>query len=71
MATMKIQQRADLAATTRDVRNRCVRIIRNLEPIVQSTDPVFSDPRLVMLELVLADHELEAMVALMKRAWWP
>lgn len=60
----------DLPAMTRDVRNRA-RVLANLEVIAQSTDPVFADPRQIMLELVLANHELEAAISIMRRAWWP
>jgi hypothetical protein len=31
----------DLAAMTRDVRNRCARVLSNLETVAQSTDPMF------------------------------
>jgi hypothetical protein len=61
----------DLAAFTRDVRNRCSRASGNLEIIAQSTDPIFSDPRQVMLELVLVQHEIEAAISVMRRGWWP
>jgi hypothetical protein len=39
--------------------------------VAQNTDPIFQDPRQIMLELVLAEHEIEAAMAAMKRAWWP
>ena len=55
----------------RDIKHRCARIVGNLETVAQSTDPVFQDPRQIMLELVLAEHEIEAAMAAMKRAWWP
>jgi hypothetical protein len=29
------------------------------------------DPRQIMLELVLAEHEIEAAMVAMKRGWWP
>ena len=61
----------DLAATTRDIKNRCARASGNLELITQTTDPVFPDPRQIMLELVLANHEIEAAISIMRRAWWP
>jgi len=61
----------DLASTTRDIRNRCARASGNLELITQITDPVFPDPRQIMLELVLANHEIEAAISIMRRAWWP
>jgi hypothetical protein len=61
----------DLAATTRDIKNRCSRAAGNLELITQTKEPIFPDPRQVMLELVLAQHEIEAAVAIMKRGWWP
>jgi hypothetical protein len=56
---------------TRDVRNRCARVLGNLETVAQSTDPIFPDPRQAMLELVIANHELEAAISIMRRAWWP
>jgi hypothetical protein len=61
----------DLQAATRDIRNRCSRIIGHLEPIAQSSDPILADPRDTMLALVLALHELESTKSLVKRAWWP
>jgi hypothetical protein len=39
--------------------------------IAQNTDPVFQDPRQIMLELVLSEHEIEAAMIAMKKAWWP
>jgi hypothetical protein len=61
----------DLAATTRDIRNRCARASGNLEMVADNKDPIFQDPRQVMLELVLARHEVEAAISIMKRGWWP
>jgi hypothetical protein len=61
----------DLQATTRDIRNRCARAAGNLEVITSGSEPIFPDPRQVMLELILAQYEVEAAVMLMKRAWWP
>jgi hypothetical protein len=61
----------DLQAVTRDIRNRCARPCGNLEQIAQMKDPIFSDPRQIMLELVLARHEVEAAISIMKKAWWP
>jgi hypothetical protein len=61
----------DLAAFTRDVRNRFSWASGNLEIIAQSTDPIFSDPRQVTLELVLVQHEIEAAISVMRRGWWP
>jgi hypothetical protein len=61
----------DLEAMTRDVRNRCARASGNLEMIAASKDPIFPDPRQVMLELILAQHEIEAAAMIMKKAWWP
>jgi hypothetical protein len=60
----------DLAALTRDIKNRCARASANIETIAQIQDPIFADPRMVMLELVLAQHEIEAAISLMKRGWW-
>jgi hypothetical protein len=61
----------DLQAVTRDVRNHCARASGNIELIAQIKDPIFPDPRQVMLELVLAGHEIEAAISIMKRSWWP
>jgi hypothetical protein len=61
----------DLQATTRDIKNRCVRASGNLEQIAQTKEPIFRDPRQIMIELVLARHEIEAAISIMKRAWWP
>jgi len=68
---MMIRRPVDLPAMTRDVRNHCSRVLGNLELIAQSTDPIFPDSRQIMLELVLANHELEAAISIMRRAWWP
>ena len=57
----------DLAALTRDIKNRCARGSANIETIAQIQDPIFTDPRMVMLELVLAQHEIEAAISLVKR----
>jgi hypothetical protein len=61
----------DLQQVTRDIKNRCARIIGNLETVVQNGDPIFQDPRQIMLELVFAEHEIEAAMSAMKKAWWP
>jgi hypothetical protein len=61
----------DLAAITRDIRNRCARASGNIETIAQSREPIFQDPRQIMLELVLARHEIEAAISIMKKGWWP
>jgi hypothetical protein len=61
----------DLQAATRDVKNRCARALANLENITGIVDPIFSDPRQVMLELILAQHEIEAAASIAKRSWWP
>jgi hypothetical protein len=61
----------DLQAITRDIKARCARASGNLEFIAQQSDPIFADPRQVMLELVLAKHELEAAIARIKTGWWP
>ena len=68
---MMIRRPVDLGAMTRDVRTRCARVLGNLELIAQSSDPIFPDPRQIMLELVLANHEIEAAISIMRRAWWP
>jgi hypothetical protein len=60
----------DLQSLTRDVKNRCARAAGNLEVVAQTTDPIFADPRQIMLELILANHEVEAAISIMKRGWW-
>jgi hypothetical protein len=60
-----------LQAITRDVKARIARVIGNLEAITQQADPIFGDPRQVMLELVLAEHEIEAAQSVMRKGWWP
>jgi hypothetical protein len=68
---MMARSPVDLAANTRDIKNRCVRASGKIESIAQIRDPIFADPRQVMLELVLARHEIEAAISVMKRGWWP
>jgi hypothetical protein len=68
---MMAQLPVDLAAITRDIRNRCARASGNLESVADIKDPIFPDPRHIMLELVLARHEIEAAIGIMKRRWWP
>jgi hypothetical protein len=51
-----------LAATTSDIKARVRRVIGELEGIEQQQDPIFASPRDVLLDLVLATHELEAAV---------
>ena len=46
------------------------RVIGELEGIEQQQDPIFASPRDVLLDLVLATHELEAAVMKMRKAWW-
>jgi hypothetical protein len=61
----------DLQAVTRDTKARIRRIIGELEAIEQQTDPIFARPRDVFLDMVLAQHELEAAVSKLRKAWWP
>jgi hypothetical protein len=58
-------------AVCRDVKARFARVVSNLEPIAMSSDPVFADPREVMLETVLAIHELEACIPILRKVYWP
>jgi len=51
--------RTDLAVATKGIRDSGERIADALV-IAQQKDPIFQDPRLVMLELTLATHMLEA-----------
>jgi hypothetical protein len=61
----------DLQAVTRDIRNRAARAAGNIDVIAQNSEPIFSDPRQIMLDLVLANHEIEAAISIMRKAWWP
>jgi hypothetical protein len=61
----------DLVAASRDVRLRVERALTNLEPITQQRDPILADPRAVWLDVTLSILELESVIILMKRAWWP
>jgi hypothetical protein len=61
----------DLQAVTRDTKARIRRIIGELEAIEQQRDPIFHSPRDVFLELTLANHELEAAISKLRKAWWP
>jgi hypothetical protein len=65
------RQPVDLVAATRDVRLRVERALTNLEPIMQQRDPILADPRAVWLDVTLSILELESVIILMKRAWWP
>jgi hypothetical protein len=65
------RQSSDLAVATKDVKARIERVLANLEPITRQREPVLSDPRAVWLDITLSIHELEAVAAFMKRAWWP
>ena len=65
------RQPVDLQAATRDVKDRVRRVIGELEAIEQHKDLIFSSPRDVFLELTLANHELEAAISKLRKAWWP
>jgi len=65
------RQPVDLQAATRDVKDRVQRVIGELEAIEQHKDLIFSSPRDVFLELTLANHELEAAISKLRKAWWP
>jgi hypothetical protein len=64
------RQPVDLQTVTKDVKARVRRVIGELEAIEAQTDPIFASPRDVLLDLVLATHELEAAVMKMRKAWW-
>jgi hypothetical protein len=61
----------DLALITADIRARCERIAIALSAIARGTDTPFADPRSNYIELIVAGHELEAAIAIMRRAWLP
>jgi hypothetical protein len=61
----------DLQKTTSTVKARCAHVIGGLEDIAQQGDPIFSDPKSVMLELVLAEYEIYIAIGDMHAAWWP
>ena len=61
----------DLQAVTRDTKVRIRRVIGELEAIEQQTDPIFTQPRDVFLDMVLAQHELEAVISKLRKSWWP
>jgi hypothetical protein len=65
------RQPVDLVAATRDVRLRVERALTNLEPITQQREPILADPRAVWLDVTLSILELESVIIIMKRAWWP
>ena len=65
------RQPVDLQAATRDVKDRVQRVIGELEAIEQHKDPIFTSPCDVFLELTLANHELEAAISKLRKAWWP
>jgi hypothetical protein len=65
------RQPVDLQAVTRDIRFRCSRAAADLDQIAQQQDPIFTDPRQVMLELVLVEHQVEAAIHAMRKAFWP
>jgi hypothetical protein len=61
----------DLQAKTRFVKERVERAILELEQIVQTTDPIFVNPRDVALALWLAEREIVNAYIAMKAGWWP
>ena len=61
----------DLAVVTGDIKMRCARVAMTLDHIAKLPDPIFGDPRGVMLDLILADDELGECVRRCRRAWWP
>jgi hypothetical protein len=61
----------DLAHITADIRARCERIAVALNAIARGADTPFADPRGIYVELIVSGHELEAAIAIMRRAWWP
>jgi hypothetical protein len=65
MVGRPLRQPVDLQAVTRDVKD----VIGAPEAIEQQKDPIFPQPRDVLLELVLASHELDAIVEKVCRAW--
>ena len=65
------RQPVDLVAATRDVRLRVERALIDLEPITQQREPILADPRAVWLDVTLSILELESVIILMKRVWWP
>ena len=69
MVGRPLRQPVDLQAVTRDVKDRIGRVIGAPEAIEQQKDPIFPQPRDVLLELVLASHELDAIVEKVCRAW--
>jgi hypothetical protein len=60
----------DLQAVTRDIKARVRRVIGELEAIEQQQDPIFASPRDMLLELVIAQRELEIIIEKVRRAWW-
>jgi hypothetical protein len=56
---------------TADVKQRCARLATTLEAIATNPDAVFADPRRIFMSLVLAEHEVAAALAVVRRTWWP
>jgi hypothetical protein len=59
------RQPVDLQETTRSIKARVSHVIG------QQAGLIFADPKSVMLELVLAAHEIEAAIAEVRNARWP
>jgi hypothetical protein len=70
MANAKVPQ-PDLQAVTRTVKGRCAHVVGGLGDISQQGDPIFADPKSVMLELVLAEYEIFIAIGEMRTTWWP
>jgi hypothetical protein len=56
---------------TREVLTRVARVAAMLSNIDAARLPTFKDPRSVYLDLILAGHEIEAAIRIMRKVWWP
>jgi hypothetical protein len=70
MTMAKKPSQAEIQAT-RDVKARCARLVTALDAIATNPDAAFADPRSVFIDLILAGHEIDAAIFVLRRCWWP
>ena len=69
MTTVVIQR--DFTRATRNTKARLEHIRDSIDAILSQREDEFADPRMVILELIMAVHELESAAVMMRRTWYP